>query len=161
MTNNALKQFTEEVYKGLTNKIREEILKIPPRTELIGGQNYKYIRLEDVLNLLIEIQEGNTGGPMKEIDNYHDLWRRAMDDMYDWRNRALQTEKQLKEKNIHDDFFRSCILWMIENNGYIKYDKVKSEFDIFVVTSDGYDQYFVSGFTYLKMLLKSQFKQTK
>ena len=38
----------------LIEQIREKILEIPTRTEQLGGQNYKYIRLEEVLDVLQE-----------------------------------------------------------------------------------------------------------
>lgn len=38
----------------LIEQIREKILEIPTRTEQLGGQNYKYVRLEEVLDVLQE-----------------------------------------------------------------------------------------------------------
>ena len=46
MTNDEKQEFIEN--------IRERILEIPTRTEQLGGQNYKYVRLEEVLDVLQE-----------------------------------------------------------------------------------------------------------
>ena len=45
---------TNDEEQELIEHIREKMLEIPTRIELLGGQNYKYVRLEEVLNVLQE-----------------------------------------------------------------------------------------------------------
>jgi hypothetical protein len=44
MTNNEKQELIEH--------IREKVLEIPTRIEPLGGQNYKYIRIEELLDIL-------------------------------------------------------------------------------------------------------------
>ena len=45
---------TNDEKQELIEQIREKILEIPTRIEQLGGQNYKYVRLEEVLDVLQE-----------------------------------------------------------------------------------------------------------
>jgi len=45
---------TNDEKQELIENIREKVLEIPTRTEQLGGQNYKYVRLEEVLDVLQE-----------------------------------------------------------------------------------------------------------
>lgn len=45
---------TNDEKQELIEHIREKVLEIPTRTEPLGGQNYKYVRLEEVLDVLQE-----------------------------------------------------------------------------------------------------------